>query len=94
MKSQCSDLEMDDLKTIALSALIRKAASGLGYANGKPKQLEVVLEFCKRKDVFVSFIFREDTVLPSLRKSTNSIVVVVSPLAVLMAQAAQQACCI
>ena len=39
---------------IALSVLIREAASRKGYANVKPKQLETVLEFGKGKDVFVS----------------------------------------
>ena len=45
---------MEDLRTIALSALIREAASRIGYDNVKPKQIEAVLEFCKGKDVFVS----------------------------------------
>ena len=86
---------MEDLRTIALSALIREAASRIGYDNVKPKQIEAVLEFCKGKDVFVSLptgygktlIF---AVLLSLfnaiRKVTTSIVVVVTPLAALMAE--------
>ena len=46
---------MEDLRTIALSALIREVASKIGYDNVKPKQIEAVLEFCKGKDVFVPF---------------------------------------
>ena len=73
---------MGNLRTIALSALIREAASKIGYENVKPKQIETVLEFCKGKDVFVSLptgygktlIF---AVLPSLfnpmRKVTTTI---------------------
>ena len=47
---------MEDLRTIALSALIRETASKIGYANVKPKQLEAVLDFCKGIDVFVSLL--------------------------------------
>ncbi len=36
---------MGNLRTIALSALIREAASKIGYENVKPKQIEAVLEF-------------------------------------------------
>ena len=86
---------MEDLKKLALSVLVREAASRLGFANVKPQQLEAILAFCQGKDVFVSLptgfgktlIF---AVLPSLfntiRRSTTSIVVVVSPLAALMAE--------
>ena len=86
---------MEDLRTIVLSALIREAASRIGYDNVKPKQIEAVLEFCKGKDVFVSLPtgYRKTlifAVLPSLfnamRKVTTSIVVVVTPLAALMAE--------
>ena len=41
---------MEDLRTIALSAFIREAASQIGYENIKRKQIEAVLEFCKGKD--------------------------------------------
>ena len=44
---------MEDIRTIALSALIREADSKTGYENVKPKQIEAVLEFCKEKDIFV-----------------------------------------
>ena len=86
---------MEDLKKLALSVLVREAASRLGFANVKPQQLEAILAFCQGKDVFVSLptgfgktlIF---AVLPSLfntiRRSTTSVVVVVSPLAALMAE--------
>ena len=86
---------MEDLKKLALSVLVREAASRLGFANVKPQQMEAILAFCQGKDVFVSLptgfgktlIF---AVLPSLfntiRQSTTSIVVVVSPLAALMAE--------
>ena len=46
---------MEDLKTLALSVLVREAASRLGFANVKPQQMEAILAFCQGKDVFVSF---------------------------------------
>ena len=79
---------MEDFKKLALSVLVREAASRLGFMNVKPQQMETILAFCQGKDVFVSLptgfgktlIF---AVLPSLfntiRQSTTSIVVVESP---------------
>ena len=46
---------MEDLKKLALSVLVREAASRLGFANVKPQQMEAILAFCQGKDVFVSF---------------------------------------
>ena len=86
---------MEDLSKLALSVLVREAASRLGFTNVKPQQLEAILAFCGGKDVFVSLPtgFRKTlifAVLPSLfntiRRSTTSIVVVLSPLAALMAE--------
>ena len=48
--SRHGDLAMEDLQTIALSALIREAASKIAYENVNPKQIEAVLEFCKGND--------------------------------------------
>ena len=45
---------MEDLQTIALSALTHEAASNIRYENVKPKQIQAVLEFYKGKDVFDS----------------------------------------
>ena len=45
---------MEDLRTIALSALICDAGSQIGYKNVNLKQIEAALDFCKGKDVFVS----------------------------------------
>ena len=47
---------MEDLRTIALSALIRETASKIGYENVNPKQIEAVLEFCKGKDKTNTFL--------------------------------------
>lgn len=70
VKSQRS---MEDLKTIALSALICEAASRIGYTNVKPKQLEAILEFCEGK-------------MGKMSSFPCRIVVVVRTLAVLMAE--------
>ena len=40
--SRHGDLAMEDLQTIALSALIREAASKIAYENVNPKQIEAV----------------------------------------------------
>ena len=86
---------MEELKTRALSVVIRQVASRLGYANVKSKQIEAISGFCRGEDVFVSLPTgygktRIFAILPALfnaiRKSATSIVVVVSPLAALMAE--------
>ena len=84
---------MEDLSKLALSVLVREAASRLGFTNVKPQQLEAILAFCGGKDVLIPTGFGKTlifAVLPSLfntiRRSTTSIVVVLSPLAALMAE--------
>ena len=42
------------ISPIALSVLVRKVASRLGFVNVKPQQLEAILAFCEGKDVFMS----------------------------------------
>ena len=63
---------MEDLRTIALSALIREAASKIGYENIKPKQIEAVL------GIFPNFLlkvqdqpFPDILGFPRLRKQWN-----------------------
>ena len=54
--SRYGDLAMEDLQTIALSALTRESALRMGYKNVKPKHIEAVLEFCKGKDKINPFL--------------------------------------
>ena len=49
-----SKAEMSDLKSLSMEALVKRAASQLGYPRIKPKQLEAVVKFCLGRDVFAS----------------------------------------
>ena len=45
---------MNDLRTLALEALVRRAPGQLGHPRLKPKQLEAVTKFCQGWNVFAS----------------------------------------
>ena len=90
-----SKAEMSDLKSLSMEALIKRAASQLGYPRIKPKQLEAVVKFCQGRDVFASLPTSHGktliyALLPSIfnaiRGRNSSIVLVVSPLVALMAE--------
>ena len=86
---------MDCLRNIALSTVVYAVARHLGYPLLKPSQLRAIMAFCLGNDVFMplptgfgkTLIYTILPVLFDLLKSVkSSIVVVVSPLAALMAE--------
>ena len=90
-----SKTAMKDLRTLALEALVRRAAGQLGYPRLKPKQLEAVAKFCQGRDVFASLptsygktlIYAHlPSIFNSIRGRNSSIVVVLSPLVALMVE--------
>lgn len=90
-----SKTAMKDLRTLALEALVRRAAGQLGYPRLKPKQLEAVTKFCQGRDVFASLPTSYGktliyallpSIFNSIRGRNSSIVVVLSPLVALMVE--------
>ena len=90
-----SQAAMSNLNSLAMEALVKRAAGQLGYSNVKAKQLEAVVKFCQGRDVFASLPTSYGktliyALLPSIfnaiRGRNGSIVLVLSPLIALMAE--------